>query len=34
ASSISRFFINRKRLHSKIGYKAPVTFENEFHAYS
>ncbi|MCW7464073.1 IS3 family transposase, partial [Leptospira levettii] len=27
-------FYNRKRLHSKIGYKAPVTFENEFHAYS
>ncbi|TGL13816.1 IS3 family transposase [Leptospira bourretii] len=27
-------FYNRKRLHSKIGYKAPVTFENEFYAYS
>lgn len=27
-------FCNRKRLHSRIGYKAPVTFENEFYAYS
>lgn len=26
-------FYNRKRLHSKIGYKAPVTFENEYYAY-
>ncbi|EMY69959.1 IS3 family transposase [Leptospira vanthielii] len=26
-------FYNRKRLHSKIGYKSPVTFENEFYAY-
>ncbi|PKA23060.1 IS3 family transposase [Leptospira levettii] len=27
-------FYNRKRLHSKIGYKSPVTFENEFYAYA